>query len=346
MERAMKRLLNTLYVTTPQVYAHLKNENVVISKDGNELAKVPLRILEGIVLFGSLGVSPALMGACVEKGIALSFMNMNGRFLARVDGTVPGNVLLRREQYRAADDKKQSLTIAQRFVAAKVTNQRTVLQRFRRDYRDAAGAPVNESIDGMGALLNRVCDIEEMASLRGLEGKAADLYFSVFNQLILSKSDAFVFAGRNRRPPTDPVNALLFFYYSLFSHDVAAACGSVGLDPYVGYLHVDRSGRLGLALDLMEEMRAQMVDRFVLSMINRKQVNGGDFEKDASGAVVLKDAARKKTIGLWQERKREEIVHPFLQERVPLGLIPYVQAALLAKYIRNELDDYPAYIWK
>lgn len=342
----MRRLLNTLYVTTPHVYAHLDNENVVIDKEGERLAKVPLRVVESIVLIGSLGASPALMGTCIDKGIELSFLDMNGRFLARVDGTVSGNVLLRREQYRVADDKQRSLAVAKRFIAAKAMNQRSVLLRFRRDYRDRSPDSVTQAIDGIGSYVNAIGGIDNAATLRGVEGKAADCYFGVFGNLVLVESRAMVFKGRSRRPPKDPINALLSFFYSLLSHDVAAACCSVGLDPYVGFMHVDRSGRRGLALDLMEELRPHGVDRFVLSLVNRKQVDGSDFEKAPDGAVIMKDGMRKQVIKLWQERKRETVLHPFLNEKVPIGLVPHVQAKLLSRYLRGDLDDYPAFLWK
>jgi CRISPR-associated protein Cas1 len=337
--------MNTLYVVEPQAFLRLENENVLVCKDKDELGRIPLRVLESIVTFGSLGVTPALMGACVERGIALSFHAMNGRFLAKVDGAPRGNVLLRRTQYRWADGP-EGASLAQRFVVAKVHNQKVVLQRFRRDYRDKASSTVDMAIEKMSLLEEKITREPNTETLRGLEGKAADHYFAVFDEMILSKCDRMRFNGRSRRPPRDPVNALLSFFYSLLSHDVAAACSSVGLDPYVGFLHTDRPGRQSLALDVMEELRAYMVDRFVLSAVNRGQVGENDFEYGPDGAVAFRDEKRKAVIGLWQERKREEITHPFLKEKIPLGLLPYVQALLLARYMRGDLDDYPAFLWR
>ena len=340
----MRRLLNTLYVTTPQAYLRVENGNVVVSVEGEVRSRVPLHLLEGMVLFGCLGVSPALMGDCFKRGISVSFLGMTGEFLARVDGDPRGNVLLRRTQYRRADGCEDSLIIARRFVAAKIRSQRSVLARFCRDSPDRAER-VEVSLEAMGELQGAVPATPTRSELMGVEGKAADHYFSVFGTLIKDES-GFVFRGRSRRPPLDETNAMLSFFYSLLAHDVASACDTVGLDPYVGFLHVDRPGRLSLALDIMEEFRPYMVDRFVMSVINRKQVRPSEFKLEEGGAVTMKDNVRKNLISLWQKRKQEEITHPFLKEKVKVGLLPYVQAQLLARYLRGDLKDYPAFIWR
>lgn len=342
----VRHLLNTLYVTTPQSYLHLDNENVRIDKKGERSRKVPLRVLEQIVAFGSLGCSPQLMGACVDRGILLSFLDMNGRFLAKVDGVPTGNVLLRRQQFRWAESDRRSLHVAKRCVAAKTRNQLVVLKRFSRERAER----VDDSFKGaMASVEDLLCDVEAaetMDELRGIEGKCAQWYFSVFDSMVLPEVSELRFAGRSRRPPKDPVNALLSFFYTLLSRDVAAGCAAVGLDPYVGFLHADRAGRESLSLDLMEELRPYLTDRFVLSLVNRGQVGSKDFIFEVDGSVRLKDEARKRVISLWQKRKQDEVVHPFLGERMPVGLLPYVQPLLFARYVRGDLDDYPAFLWR
>ena len=337
--------MNTLYVTTPQSYVHVDNGNAVVEHEGTVLARVPLHLLEGMVLFGVLAVSPALMGECLERGISVSFLGMTGKFLARVDGAPKGNVLLRREQYRWADADTMSLRVARRFIMAKVRSQQSVLSRFCRDYPDEDLSGFSEAMATMKEMQASVPKAGSRDELMGLEGKAADYYFSVFGRM-LSERSGFAFGGRTRRPPRDETNALLSLFYTLLTHDVAAACNAVGLDPYVGFLHVDRPGRLGLALDLMEEMRPYVVDRFVLSLINRRQLALDDFMHEPDGGVTMRDPARKQAIGLWQKRKQEQITHPFLGEKLPLGLLPYVQAQLLARHVRGDLADYPAFVWR
>lgn len=341
----MKHLLNTLYVMTPQSYARLDNENVVVEHEKEVLAKVPFHLLEGMVLFGSLGMTPALMGKCMDRGICISFLGMSGKFLARIEGSPRGNVLLRREQYRIADDADRSLAVSKRFVMAKARNQRSVLRRFHSDYPDVRSEDVVGAMGSIDSLIEMIPISSARDGLMGIEGKIADCYFAVFDAMI-ADGTGFVFHGRTRRPPRDEANALLSLFYTLLSHDVASACNAVGLDPYVGFFHVDRPGRLSLALDAMEELRAYMVDRFVLSVINRKQVALGAFDGSAEVGYELKGDVRKRLIGLWQKRKQEEITHPFLHEKIPLGLLPYVQVQLLARYVRGELDDYPAFIWR
>lgn len=340
----MKHLLNTLYVTTPQSFLRLENGNVVIEREDEETSRIPLHLIEGMVLFGALGMTPALMGECIQRGIRVTFLGMNGNFLARLEGNPTGNVLLRREQFRWSDDPDKSLLVAKRFVLAKVRNQRTVVARFMRDHADVEQGKAHMVRDDMDSLLDQVRAAETRDQLMGVEGKAADCYFSMFGLMIRSGS-GFTFEGRSRRPPRDETNALLSFFYTLLAHDVAAACNAVGLDPYVGFLHTDRPGRTSLALDLMEELRPYVVDRFVLDLINRGQTSVKDYSR-AEGGVTIGDSPRRKLITLWQKRKQEEITHPFLGEKIAIGLIPFVQAQLLAKYVRGEQDNYPAFLWR
>ena len=343
--RGLKKLLNTLYVTNPEAYVCKGDDALVVRVDGEKALQLPFHLLEGVVMFGYLGCSPAVLGACTERGITISFLDDAGRFLARVEGPVSGSVLLRRAQYRASDDPVAALILAQRFVAAKVRNARTVLQRCRRDYPDDADSALDETIEGLKHGEAGVFSTVDADELRGVEGDAARRYFAVFDRL-LRAGDGFVFSGRTRRPPRDPVNALLSFFYSLLAHDVASACETVGLDPQVGFFHRDRPGRASLALDVMEELRAWYVDRFVVTLINRRQVSEADFSSSEASGVTLSDTARKSVLGLWQRRKQEQVMHPFLKERVPVGLVPFLQVQLLARYLRGDLDDYPAFIWR
>lgn len=341
----MRHLLNTLYVLSPRSYLHLDNENIAVRNEDGSEQKVPLRVLEQVVTFDSLGCSPYLMKACLDRGITLSFLDHGGHFLGRVDGAPVGNVLLRREQYRAADDERCAV-IVRYLVRAKVHNQLVILKRFKREHPELADDSFRKGILLMEALLQQVKSLDDVSSLRGIEGKCADVYFSLFDRLILVKETEFRFSGRNRRPPRDQVNSLLSLFYTLLMRDVSGGCVAAGLDPYVGYLHVDRPGRESLALDLMEEFRAPLVDRFALKLINRRQVHESDFKAEVGGAVILRDEPRKRLIGLWQERKKAEITHPFLDEKVRIGLLPYLQAQLFARYIRGELDGYPAFLWR
>ncbi|MEA4966343.1 MAG: type I-C CRISPR-associated endonuclease Cas1c [Oscillospiraceae bacterium] len=343
----MRKLLNTLFVTTEDAYLALDGENVVISHEKEELARFPLHALEGIVAFTYAGASPALMGACAKRDVNLCFCTPNGRFLARAVGEANGNVLLRRMQYRCADDPNQSCRIARNMIFGKVFNCRWSIERTIRDN----GMRVElEKLKSASELLKNtlpeITNAESLDSLRGLEGGAATVYFSVLDAMILNNKDEFYFRGRSRRPPLDKMNALLSFLYVLLANDCASALGSVGLDPYVGFLHRDRPGRNSLALDLMEELRPCFADRFVLSLINNKAVGAGDFEERESGAVFMTDDARKAIIKAWQERKRDIITHPYLKEKIPWGLVPYVQALLLARYFRDDLEAYPPFLWK
>jgi CRISPR-associated protein Cas1 len=343
----MRKLLNTLYVTTPDVYLALDGENIVVSRENEKLLRVPLHNLEGIVSFSYVGASPALMGACAERKITLSFFTPSGRFLAEISGIEQGNVVLRKTQYRVSDDVNQSAEIAKNFLIGKLHNSRWILERAARDHEtriDAASVKeaAREIADTVGVLRQS----DSLESLRGTEGKAAAKYFSVFDELILRSKEDFFFKTRNRRPPLDNVNSLLSFAYSLLVNDVAAALRSAGLDPFVGFLHRDRPGRKSLALDLMEELRAVIADRFVITLINTRQVEPKDFHKQENGAILIKDDARRSFLEAWQKRKQEEISHPFLHEKIEWGLVPYVQSLLLARFLRGDIDEYPPFLWK
>jgi CRISPR-associated protein Cas1 len=343
----MRKLLNTMYITTPDTYLSLDGENLVVLKDDDTLGRVPLHNLEGIVAFGYTGASPALMGACAKRNIALSFMKPNGKFLARVVGEVRGNVTLRKEQYRLSDNPSESCKIARNFIIGKLFNARWIIERATRDH--AMRLDVDKlklASQALADTLQQIEVCEDLEQLRGYEGEAAVRYFNILDDLILQQKEEFYFRGRNKRPPLDNVNAMLSFVYTLLAHDTAAALETVGLDPYVGFLHRDRPGRVSLALDLMEELRAPFADRFVLSLINKRIVKGTDFQRQENGAVVMADETRKAILTAWQEKKQEQITHPFLQEKLSWGLVPYAQAMLLARHIRGDLDGYPPFLWK
>lgn len=343
----MKQLLNTLFVTSEDVYLSLEGENVLANRDKTVVARYPLHTLQTIVSFSYAGASPALMGACAEKGIGLAFCTPRGRFLARVCGENNGNVLLRREQYRAADDPGRSCLIARTMIFGKLSNSAASIQRTLRDHAPrVADCGLEEAAGQIRDLLPMVLDAVDLDALRGLEGVGASAYFGVFDHLVLNRKEDFFFHGRNRRPPLDRVNALLSFAYSLLAHDCASALESVGLDAYVGFLHRDRPGRQSLALDLMEELRPCMADRFVLTFINNRMVRPEDFQTQDSGAVLLTEEGRKKFLKAWQERKRDTLTHPYLNEKLSWGMIPYIQALLLARYLRGDLDGYPPFLWK
>ena len=343
----MKYLLNTLFVTSEDIYLSLDGENVVANRDKREVARYPLHTLSGIISFSYPGASPALMGACAQRDVSLAFCTPRGRFLARVTGESSGNVLLRRAQYRAADDPGPCCRIARSMIFGKVYNARWSIERTRRDHGLRLDAAALAAVSAqLKELLPQIIEETSLDSLRGLEGAGATLYFSVFDQLILGEKPLFSFQSRNRRPPLDPVNAMLSFAYSLLTHDCASALESVGLDAYVGFLHRDRPGRTSLALDLMEELRPGMADRFVLTLINNRVVGKSEFEFRENGTVFLNDAGRRSFLKHWQERKREQLTHPYLQEKLPWGLIPYTQALLLARCLRGDLDAYPPFLWK
>ncbi len=339
----MKRLLNTLYVTTEGAGLRKDGENVVVEIEGAERARVPLHMLGSLVVFGAIWLSPPLMQACAAAGIGIVLLDRAGRFQARIEGPVSGNVLLRRAQYRAAD---QPEGIVRSLISGKIGNQRAVLMRALRD-QPGGDAALVEAAERLGLILRRVAlGTGDVDALRGCEGEAAAIYFGVFDRLIRSSEPAMRFAGRSRRPPLDAVNALLSFLYTLLTHDCRSAAEGVGLDPAVGFLHRERPGRPSLALDLMEELRPIMADRLALSLINRRQVGPGDFEARDGGAVLLTDDGRRTVLTAWQERKKEERRHPFLDEAAPLGLVPHLQALLLARHLRGDLDAYPPWLWK
>lgn len=343
----MKKYLNTLFVTTQGAYLSKEGETVVVSAEKKKLLQVPSSALGGIICFGNVGCSPFLMGYCAQNNIAISFMTEYGRYLASVHGRINGNVLLRRQQYRIADKNDECLAIARTFTSAKIYNCRSVLCRALRDHSEKiAGAIVNSSVDYLAASIKKAQAARDLDELRGIEGDAAGTYFSVFDNLILCQKGDFKFGDRNRRPPLDNVNCLLSFIYTLLMYDVRSALDSVGLDSCVGMLHRDRPGRPSLALDMMEEWRPVIADRLVLSLINREQLSGKDFKKTETGAVLLSDEGRKTVLTAYQKRKQEEITHPYLQETVQTGLLFYIQALLLARHLRGDMDGYPAFLWK
>lgn len=344
----MKKLLNTLWVTTEGAAVKKDGENLVVEVEGTERLRVPLHRLQSVVVFGAVLLSPAAVAACTGAGITLVLLDRVGRFQARVEGPVSGNVLLRRAQYRAADDP---VDYVRGFVCGKIANQRAVLARSLRDHGADMGAEargdLERAIDRMAGIIRRAMLAPvEADELRGLEGDAARLYFSVFDRLIRVPDPEMRFTGRSRRPPLDCVDALLSFLYTLLVHDCRSALESVGLDPAVGFLHRDRPGRPSLALDLMEELRPVLVDRLALALINRRQLRAADFERRDGGAVWLAEDGRRTVLAAWTERKKEERRHPFLDEIAPYGLVPHLQAQLLARRLRGDIDAYPAWLWK
>lgn len=342
----MRKLLNTLFVTSEESYLALENENVTVWQGDEIKGRYPLLMLEGIVSFSYRGASPALMGECAKRGISLCFMTQNGRFLAWVTGENNGNVLLRRQQYRLADSQNSSCIIARNFILGKVYNSRWLVERVVRDHGLRVEADSIKAVSRqMADQMDPIAACTDLDSLRGLEGECAARYFSVFDQMILSQKKEFSFDQRNRRPPSDPVNAMLSLTYTLLANDCAAALESVGLDAYVGFMHRDRPGRKSLALDLMEELRPILADRLVLSLINTREIQPKHFRRQP-GVVLLTDEGRKILLGAWQSRKREEFTHPYLKEKIAWGLAPYTQALLLARCIRGDLDGYPPLMWK
>jgi len=343
----MRSLLNTLYVTTQGSYLSRDGETVLIRVERETKLRVPIHTLGGIVCFGQVSCSPPLMELCGERNVAISFLSERGKFYARVQGPVSGNVLLRREQYRRSDDLNFSADVARMMVIGKVANCRAVLLRATRDYPDSANAPTIEAAEGrLGHLINDLRKPQPLDQVRGMEGDGARTYFGVFDHLITAQKDGFFFRERSRRPPLDNLNGMLSFVYTLLVHDAAAALETVGLDPAVGFLHRDRPGRPSLALDLMEELRPVLADRVVLSLINRQQVKADGFRTTETGAVLMDDSTRKEVLLAYQTRKQEEIRHPFLNEKVELGLLLHVQALLFARFLRGDLDAYPPFLWK
>jgi CRISPR-associated protein Cas1 len=343
----VKKHLNTLFVTTQGAYLSKDGETVAVKVEDEVRLRVPVHTIGGIVCFGQISCSPFLMGFCAKNNVAISFLTEYGRFLAKVQGPVSGNVLLRREQYRKADDDAASADIAKSVLSGKLLNKRAVLQRFLRDHQDKANADrVEQASKLIASAVRRLQSKNSLDVIRGIEGDSAHTYFSVFDHLITSQKDDFNFQERNRRPPLDKVNCLLSFLYTIVMHDVRSALEAVGLDPAVGYLHRDRPGRYGLALDMMEEFRPFIADRLTLSLINLAQVDSKGFEQKENGAVLMDDDTRKTVLVAYQKRKQDEITHPFLNEKLTVGLIFHIQAMLLARYIRGDLDAYPPFIWK
>lgn len=341
----MKVHLNTLFVSTEGSYVGKDGEAVVVRHDNATILRVPIHLLHSIVCLGRVGMSPHVMGLCAERGVSVSFHRSTGRLIARVMGFTPGNVLLRKAQFRASENDERSLELARAFVSGKIANTRVVLLRAARDHGDPKGI-IHAAAEKHRGVLGRLQTADELDVVRGLEGEAANAYFECLPSLIRAGDPDLEFAGRSRRPPMDPVNALLSFAYAILASDVRSACESVGLDSQVGFLHSDRSGRPALALDLMEELRPIIADRVVLSLLNRKQIRGCDFVKEASGAVRLTEGARKVFLVEFQKRKQDELNHPFLRDKVSLGALPFIQARLLAKALRDELDGYPPFLWR
>ncbi len=343
----MKKLLNVLYVTTPNSYLSLDGENIVVLLEGSENFRIPIHNIESIVCFGYMGASPALMGFCANKGVGLSFISPSGKFLARVTGGVHGNVLLRKKQFRVSENELEYTSIAKNFITGKLINTRLVIERAIRDHAEQVDVTaLEEASDYIKNNIIRLQNSKTLDEIRGIEGDSAKTYFGVFNELILQQKDSFFMHNRNKRPPLDNLNALLSFLYTLLAHDVQSALETVGLDPYIGFLHRDRPGRVSLALDIMEELRAFFVDRLALSLINRKQITAKGFIAKESGGVLMDNDTRKDVLTAWQKRKQEQITHPFLNEKISIGLLPYAQALLLARFLRGDLDAYPPFLWK
>lgn len=338
----MRKLLNTLYVMRPEAYVSKDGLNVVVSVDREEVYRIPIHNIEQIVTFGYMGASPGLMKLCADTGVGLSFLSPSGHFIGRFQGGTHGNVLLRKAQYSWSDDKDISLHLCRLFIAGKIQNYRNILRRSVRD--NGQNAEVELAAEELRQCKERVLQAEAVESVRGIEGDAAAAYFGVLPHLITQQKSDFPFEGRNRRPPKDAVNAMLSFVYTMLCGDVTAALETVGLDPYVGFMHTLRPGRPSLALDVMEELRAYMGDRLVLSLINRRQVSKRDFVSQGDEGIVMTDSAKKAIVNAWQSRKREEMVHPYLGEKVSIGLLPYIQTTLLARFVRGELDDYPVFL--
>lgn len=340
----MRKLLNTLYVTTPEAYLSKDGQNIVVSVHQEEIFRIPAINIEGIVTFGYMGASPGVMKLCSDYNISLTFLSPHGRFISRIQGTTKGNVLLRKKQYQLSDDESWSLHIAQLMIAGKIQNYRNILRRYIRDYGE--NEEINKAVQTLEQAKRNALTAPNKTILIGHEGIASNAYFDVFPTLILNQKEAFPFHGRSRRPPKDAVNAMLSFAYTLIANDLTAALETIGLDPYVGFLHTLRPGRTSLALDMMEELRAYLGDRFVLSLINKKQITSKEFLFQGDNGVVLSDNGKKTLLAAWQNRKRETITHPYLNEKIEIGLLPYAQAMLLARYIRQDIDNYPVFIIK
>lgn len=341
----MRKLLNTLYITLQGAYLHQKGETVCVTLKRETKMRIPLLNLQGIVCFGRVSCSPPLLAVCGSRNIGVSFLSEQGRFWARSEGPVCGNVLLRRQQYRWADDPFHSARLARALVAAKIANSRGVFLRANRE-RTEPCAPLSDAAQDLGVQLGRLKNAADLDTVRGIEGHAAHVYFTQFDQLILQQKSDFFFHERSRRPPLDALNALLSFLYTLLAHDVSSALETVGLDPAVGFLHRDRPGRPGLALDLMEEFRSFFADRLAVSLINLRQIKGSGFVKTETGTIWMDDETRRTVLQAYQKRKQEEMIHPYLNEKAPIGLLPFLQAQLLSRHIRGDLEAYPPFLWR
>jgi len=343
----MRKLLNTLYVSSQGSYLHREGETVVVEREKQQVLQLPIHTIGSIVCFGNVLCSPFLLGFCAERDVSVSFLSEHGRFLASVRGPISGNVLLRRQQYRMADDERLTQEIASNVVSGKLANCRVVINRTIRDHASRINTDVlKKSSEKISRTIERIPRMHSTDEVRGLEGQAAAEYFSIFDHFIIDQKEDFTFAERSRRPPLDEVNALLSFMYTLLAHDVRSSLETVGLDPAVGFLHRDRPGRPGLALDIMEEFRPVIADRLVLSLINRKQIKKNGFTKAASGAVIMDDDTRKTVLTEYQNRKQDEVFHPYIEETIPIGLLFFVQANLMARYIRGDIDGYPPFFWR
>lgn len=346
----MRRYLNTIFVQTDGAWLYKDGANIVVEVDGAQRGRLPIHLIGGLVCIGRVSVSPPLLGFCAESGVTVTYLSKHGRFLARVEGPVSGNVLLRRAQYRLADDAAAAVPLVRGLVVGKILNQRTVLRRALRDHGqsldDVAACALERAQEHLTSIARRASALTSIEGLRGIEGEAAASYFAVFDHLIRPPEPALRFRARSRRPPLDPVNALLSLLYTLLVHDCRSALETVGLDPAVGFLHRDRPGRPSLALDLMEELRPVLADRLALTLINRRELDKADFRILESGAVLLQEEARKRVLVAWQERKKEELQHPYLNERAPLGLMAQLQAQLLSRHLRGDLDAYPPFLWR
>ncbi len=349
----MKKLLNSLYVLTPDSYLNRENQNVILSAKRKELFRIPIQNIQSIFTFAYQGVSPSLMQLCAESGVSISFFTPHGRFIARMQGPCSGNILLRNSQYKMINDATERGRLSSRFIYGKLFNTRVILRRFIRDYGSHRDVSEIEKVsEDIKIQCKKVLLLEDLDSIRGIEGCAAASYFNVFPQLILNEEKFFTFIGRNRRPPTDPVNAMLSFGYALLANDCVSALEGVGLDPAAGMMHALRPGRNSLALDIMEELRGYMVDRLVISLVNKKQISPSDF-KIHSGqdtlsktSVEFTESGLKKFLSAWQTKKKTELIHPYLQEKISMGLLPHVQSLLLARYIRGDIEDYPVFLIK
>lgn len=341
----MRKLLNTLYILNEDFYLACERENILIKQEGKVLKRLPIHILEGIVCFNYMGVSPGLIKLANNHGITITFLTPNGQMCGRFTGITSGNVILRRNQYRKADLEDERIKIASRVIIAKISNSRKILMRLKRDYKQNIDIiKVNESIDYMKKQIAIIPEINSLELLRGIEGDCARRYFQLFDEMIRSQKEDFQFVMRSKRPPLNRVNALLSYCYSILTYETQAALESVGLDSYVGFFHTDRPGRASLALDIIEEFRGYLVDRFVINLINLNKIKKEDFEIKENGAVLLSKKGKEKVISEWQIRKRKEIIHPFINEKIPIGLIPYVQSQLLSRYLRGDIESYPPFI--